>query len=66
MISEVPQGSVLGPLLVIMSVTVPDIGSKTTLSKFTDDSEIRRRINSVDNRLTMQRDLSKLYDYSTK
>lgn len=55
--SGVPQGSVLG--LVLLNITVGDMDSKIecTLNKFSDDSKLCGVINTLEGREVMQRDL---------
>ncbi|XP_072030407.1 uncharacterized protein [Amphiura filiformis] len=65
-ISGVPQGTVLGPLLFILFVN--DIGEETssTIRLFADDALIYRHISSKADTDALQNDLHKLVDWSTK
>ena len=62
MVSGVPQGSVLGPLLFI--VFINDIGAQlspgTVIRLFADDALVYRNINSHEDVITLQEDLDKL------
>jgi len=65
-ISDVPQGTLLGPLLFLLfindlpSVVAPD----TTCRLFADDCLLYREIHSQDDQLQLQRDLKSLEDWS--
>ena len=64
-ISGVPQGSVLGPLLFL--IHIHDIDSElefSTASSFADDTRIIRKINSMENCRELQLDLQKIYNWA--
>ena len=59
-ISSVPQGSILGPLLFLLYVNdIPDL-FKSNLKMFADDVKIYRAIYSISDSLLLQQDLDKL------
>ena len=64
-ISGVPQGSVLGPLLFL--VMISDIDRDVLhsfLSSFADDTRIGRSIKSVEDALELQKDLDRIYQWA--
>ncbi len=65
MISGIPQGSVLGPLLFVIYINdLPDL-LKSEPYLFADDTKIFRVIKSDIDQQTLQEDLSKLHQWST-
>ena len=63
-LSGVPQGSVLGPVLFIIYINDIDDGLISELWKFADDTKILRKVVSVEETFTLQDDLSKLVVWS--
>jgi len=56
-ISGVPQGSVLGPLLFLIYINDLDEGIKSLILKFADDTKIFRKIVSDEDSRQLQNDL---------
>ena len=66
MISGVPQGSVLGPLLFLVYINDLDCHvSASSLSLFADDSQCLRTIHDISDCHHLQSDLNSMVDWST-
>ena len=66
-LSGVPQGSVLGPLLFILMISDIDADlANSFLSSFADDTRIGMEIKSLENANALQADLNKIYDWTER
>ena len=65
-LSGVPQGSVLGPLLFILYVNWIENGIQSRVLKFADDLKVFRAMKNETDHETLQRDLDKLVEWSEK
>jgi ribonucleases P/MRP protein subunit RPP40 len=65
-ISGVPQGSILGPLLFVIYVNDLDVGIDSKLCKFADDTKLCRKITNVDDVQKLKTDLDTLLEWSEK
>ena len=66
-ISGVPQGTILGPVLFL--IYIADIGDnlmKSTISSYADDSKVHNIIKTVQDGLDLQIDVETLYSWTTK
>ncbi len=64
-ISGVPQGSILGPLLFLLYINdMSDVVSSSTLALFADDSKCFSNINNISDCLALQRDLDSLCQWA--
>ena len=65
-ISGVPQGTILGPVLFL--VYIADIGdkvTKSTISSYADDSKMHKKIRNQQDGVDLQLDVNKLYEWTT-
>ena len=67
-LSGVPQGTVLGPLLFLVYINdMPNVISEGTFIRlFADDCLVYRRIHSLQDQLTLQEDLNNLHCWATR
>ena len=65
-LSGVPQGSVLGPILILIYINDLDDDITSKVLKFADDTKVFKEIKSDANRQHLQDDLNKLIEWSEK
>ena len=63
-LSGIPQGSVLGPVLFLVFIDDLEEGLLSEVLKFADDTKIFRRVDSERDREVLQRDLDRLVQWS--
>ena len=63
-LSGVPQGSVLGPLLFLIYIDDLDNGLKSKILKFADDTKCFRRINNAEDQTILQSDLNRMANWA--
>ena len=64
MVSGVPQGSVLGPTLLIIFINDTDEGIANEILKFADDTKLFKEVSNSEEAFTIQENLHKLYRWS--
>ena len=66
-ISGVPQGSILGPLLFLLYINdMPSVARHASLALFADDSKCYKQISNISDCLLLQNDIDSLCDWSKK
>ena len=65
-LSGVPQGSVLGPMLFLIYINDLDDDITSKVLKFADDTKVFRKMKGDENRQHLQEDLYKLIEWSKK
>ena len=66
-VSGVPQGSVLGPLLFLIHITDINIDiTSSTVSSFADDTRVSMEIKGGNDFNELQNDLNKLYEWASR
>jgi len=63
-LSGVPQGSILGPLLFVIFINDLDDGVINKLLKFADDTKIVSKVGTTEDVKVLQDDLHKLFQWS--
>ena len=65
-LSGVPQGSVLGPLLCLIHINDLDDNIKSKVLKFVDDTKVFRKVNTDGDKQYLQNDLDRLVKWTEK
>ena len=66
-ISGVPQGSVLGPLLFVLFINdMPEIIQSSILQTFADDTKLAHPISSIADKFSLQKDLNAVIKWSAE
>ena len=65
-LSGVPQGSVLGPVLFLIFIDDLEDGIKNMVYKFADDTKVLAQVQSAAERKVLQEDLDKLTEWANK
>ena len=64
--SEIPQGSLLGPLLFLIYINDLDDNITCNVLKFVDDTKVFRKVKTDGDKQHLQNDLDKLVKWSEK
>jgi len=65
-LSGIPQGSVLGPLLFLIFINDLEVDIMSMILKFADDTKIFRKVTNSAAGLQLQQDLKRLCDWADK
>ena len=65
-LSGIPQGSALGPLLFLIFINGLQDDIMSVVLKFADDTKIFRKVSNTADGLQLQRDLNRLCDWAEK
>ena len=65
-LSGIPQGTVLGPLLFLCHINDLPLSVDSKITLFADDCLIYREINSIEDKVQLQEDLDSLQDWAEK
>ena len=65
-LSGVPQGSVLGPLLFLIYINDLDDNKASNILEFVDDTKVYRKVNTDSDKQHLQNDLDRLVKWSEK
>ena len=65
-LSGVPQGSVLGPILFLIYINDLDEGVTGNILKFADDTKLFRKVKEIGDNIFLQDDIDKLVKWSEK
>ena len=65
-LSGIPQGSVLGPLLFLIFINDLEDDIMSMILKFADDTKIFRKVTSATDGVQLQQDLNRLCDWAEK
>ena len=64
--SDIPHGSVLGPILFVCFINDKQSGVESPVHVFADDTKLYRRVTTLEDHKSLQDDLTILEDWSTK
>ena len=65
-ISGVPQGTVLGPILFLAHIIDIDVCTNSSVSCFADDTRVMRAITNAEDVEELQRNLERIYSWADK
>ena len=63
LVSGVPQGSVLGPILFLIFIGDISEGVEATILVYVDDSKVMKKVTKEEDVEELQEDLNKIYDW---
>ena len=65
-LSGVPQGSVLAPIMFQIYINDMQEGLKSYINLFADDAKLEKVVRGPDDCMELQRDIDKMYEWSVK